>query len=369
MSRNPNPYAGVNWEKVTPVTGCTHMHCTTQKMFDDFVAQGLEFATFSNYYPSAPWYPLADIRENTFRISQNGCVKDGKIIREKIDFAPVVAQWDKELAAKLPAEPGEPVIKNIPGTLLEAPNAEHHWFSDHNVYLHICAPGSFLATSHFDRKHEFGLHEHGYALGCPTTWKTGLDAIFDALMIPDGGGAVIAHPHWSHLPISFMMEVLDYDPRVLGIEVFNYNNLDYTENAEVEWDHILASGRQCFGFFVEDHTMECWKGKCILLPEERTAEACLRAYRQGRFYGAILGNGFKFEHISFDGRTLRAKCNKKMIFQLTSAQGVVMDGYGSDEFVYQLDEKERDKHVFLRLTASDHVTREKLYAQPFMLVN
>ena len=344
------------------------MHCTTQEMLDDFVSQGLEFATFSNYYPSAPWYPLRDIRENSFRISQNGIVKNHRIIRDRIDFAAAVSQWDEKLAARLPADPGKPVFNNIPEYLLEAPNAEHHWFADHNVYLHICAPGSYLSTSHFDRKHEFKLHEHGYALGCPVSWKNALDAMFESLMIPDGGGAVIAHPHWSHLPISFLMEVLDYDSRVLGIEVFNYNNVDYTENSEVEWDHILATGRQCFGFFVEDHTMETWKGKCILLPEERTAEACLRAYRQGNFYGAILGNGCEFEYINFDGRTLRAKCNRPMIFQLTTAQGVEVDSYGSDEFVYQLNENERSKHVFLRLTASEHHSREKLFAQPFMLV-
>ena len=47
MKRNRTPYTGINWEKALKITGCTHMHCTTQEMLDDFVSQGLEFATFS----------------------------------------------------------------------------------------------------------------------------------------------------------------------------------------------------------------------------------------------------------------------------------------------------------------------------------
>ncbi|MBO7146817.1 MAG: hypothetical protein J6W81_03615 [Lentisphaeria bacterium] len=366
--RNPNPYQNVNWDTVSYVTGCTHMHCTTPEVLQKYINEGLEFATLSNYYPSTPWYPLKNIRTNTFRLKQPAYIRNGKIVREELDIRKTVASWSEEQAAKLPAEEGELIAPELPPDFLEAPAAEHHWFSDYSVYLHICAPGSKLTSGHFDNQYQFGLSEHGYDLGCPLPWRKGFDEIFSELMIPDGGGIVIAHPHWSHMPLAFLNELLDYDPRVLGIEVYNYNSsLYHSENSEVEWDHILATGRQCFGFFVQDHPMQEWRGKCILLPEERTAESCLRAYRQGRFYGAIFGNGLRFEHISFDGSVIRAKCNQKVSYQITSAQGVVEDFY-TTEIEFPVKEEDKKNHVFMRLTARDPKTTEKLYAQPFMLI-
>lgn len=369
--RNPNPYQGIDWEHVPQVSSCTHFHCTTENDFAAFLRQGLELAMFSNYYPSAPYYPLKKIRENTFRLGQDSYVKNNSLIMERIDFCKERETWDADCQASLPPLPkseGERVFPDPPENFLEAPNAEHHWFSDHNVYLHICAPGSLLSTSHFDREHRFGLEKHGLQLGCKIPWREGLKQMFNSLLIPDGGGAVIAHPHWSHLPIDTLIEILDFDPRVLGFEVYNHNSgADYTESSEVEWDYILGTGRQCFGFFVQDHTIKDGRGKIILLPEERSAEACLRAMRQGRFYGAITGSGLRFEKIVFDGQSIYARCNAKASFQLTSKTGVVCDFTG-EELSFILPENAREKHVFLRLTALERSFGDKLYAQPFMLI-
>ena len=62
--RNRNPYANVDWQKAHRVQGCTHAHCQNAEIFSSFIEQGLEFATFSNYYPSAPTWPICDIYEN-----------------------------------------------------------------------------------------------------------------------------------------------------------------------------------------------------------------------------------------------------------------------------------------------------------------
>ena len=96
-------------------------------------------------------------------------------------------------------------------------------------------------------------------------------------------------------------------------------------------------------------------------------ESCLRAYRSGNFYGAILGTGYAFDHISFDGRTLTARCNREGVFQLCSRCGVIMDSAGR-EFSFTVPENERQKHRYLRLMAWEPDTWERLYAQPMMLV-
>ena len=164
--------------------------------------------------------------------------------------------------------------------------------------------------------------------------------------------------------------MLDYDQRVLGLEVINANcGVDGTAAAESQWDEVLGTGRQCYGFCVQDH-MDAGKiqGRCILMPEERTAESCLRAYRQGRFYGALKGKGLTFESVEFDGRTLRARCDKEAIMLLLSHRGVLIELWTGRELLYTVPDSDRSKDVFLRVTAMDKESGEKLFTQPFMLV-
>jgi hypothetical protein len=96
-----------------------------------------------------------------------------------------------------------------------------------------------------------------------------------------------------------MLDILDHDPRVLGIEV-----LQAGRNSENYWDWALATGRQCFGFFVPDWSIkkEIF-GVNVLCVEERTVNACLKAYREGNFYGAAHGlDELAFTRLSFDGK-------------------------------------------------------------------
>ena len=374
MKRNNNPYKNVDWNNRIEVISCTHMHCVTQEAFEKYIKEGLQLAAISNYYPSTPAYPLKEVRTSLHKTGQNSYIKDGKIVDEYIDFNEVINSWKDELPpevqAELPLTEGELLFPNIPDDLLEIPNAEHAWFSDASIYLHITAPGSLATSSHFDLKHKFGLTKHGYNLGFPVPWKEGFAHILSNLITPDGGGIIINHPAWSHLPAKFICEMLDFDDRVLGIEVFNAGGrYDFSDFSDTTWDEILATGRQCFGYFVQDHPKmdRPWKGKIILLPEERTAESCLKAMREGRFYGAIIDNGLRFEHISFDGTTLSAKCNRPVDFQILSAKGVVGDIIRGNEMSLSFTEEEKAEHVFLRLTAREGREEEKLFSQAFML--
>ena len=366
--RNCEPYKNVDWQTAQRVQGSTHMHCQDGDVFRKFIEQGLEFATFSNYYPSTPTYPVRDIYENDSRLRQPSYLRNGKFIDEELDFRKFFAENGLDLS-ELPSGRGKRKYPDPPPGFMEAPNAEHAWFSDYNVYLHICAVGSTLTTN-MDKRNAALLKKFGFALGCPIPWREAFDLMLEKLLIPDGGGITINHPAWSHLPPQFICEMLDYDPRVLGIEIFsNDADISYSGQAEPVWDAVLSTGRQCFGFCVQDHLHDVWKGRSILLVDERTPEACLRAYREGRFYGAVLGKGLSFDFIHWDGRTLRARCDRGgCLLQLMSRVGVAEEYFNSQEAVFTLKESEREKHGFLRLTAFCEATGEKLYAQPIMLV-
>lgn len=374
FKRNTNPYRTVKWENIRHISGCTHMHCTNDRVLQKYLADGLGFVTFSNYYPSAPYYPLASIRENCFRCSQKEYVYQDQWHSETLDFNRIIPQWKNELPEncreQLPFQAGNRVFSDLPPGIAEAPNAEHHFFADAHHMLHICSPGAMLTSGTFDRQKEFLLNEHGYLSGCPLPWRQAFSSLLDSMITPDGGGIVINHPNWSHLMPEFICEMLDFDERVLGIEVYNHDSHGLLEGfSENIWDAILSTGRQCYGFFSQDHPTpdQRWCGRIVLLVESPTMENCLRAMRQGQFYGAITGNGLHFEYFDFDGKTLRAGTNRPALFKLLCRTGVADDStYGTD-FVWQLPEDQREKMVFLRLTVIEGRGEEKLFAQPVML--
>ena len=217
--RNRNPYKDVNWQTNERIQGCTHMHCQNADIFSSYIEQGLEFATFSNYYPSTPTWPIRDIYENDARLKQASYLCNHKFVDEELDFRKFFAEHGLDLS-QLPADRGKRKYPDPPAGFLEAPNAEHAWFSDYNVYLHICAVGSTLTTS-MDKQNAALLKDHGFELGFPVTWREGFDLMLDKLLIPDGGGITINHPNWSHLPTGDICAMLDHDPRVLGIEIFS----------------------------------------------------------------------------------------------------------------------------------------------------
>lgn len=374
-TRNRNPYAGISWEKVCRVTSCTHMHCTSADVLKQYLDAGLELAALSNYYPSTPWYPLASLRENFCRVRQQGYVRGTTWHEDALDINVEIERWKGELSpeqqAQLPFQEGAKIFPDVPADLLEIPNAEHHWFSDFGIWLHITAPGLTLSSGSFDRDAKFGLERYGrIRSGAPVPWRDGFRLLLNSALIPDGGGIVINHPNWSHLPVGFLNEMLDFDPRVLGIEIYNHGcNIDFSETADTLWDSVLSTGRQCFGFCVQDHPNNDrgWLGKIVLLTEERTAEACLRAMRSGRFYGVISGNGLQFDFLAFDGKTLHARCNREVIFQLIARTGVLGDTVRGKEFTYTVRAEDRSRLGYLRLTAREGRRQEKLFAQPFML--
>ena len=377
--RNRRPYANVDWAKAIRINTTSHGHCEDQLMLDQYVRHKFDLIAISNYYPSAPRYPGKDFTRDYFRFhATHPVMRDGKLVPHPKDWnkelAGQKANFRKDLKDQYPfVEKGERMFTRWPKGMMEIPNAEHHMFKEANGKwnwsLHMCAPGSFFASGTFDKWNGFGSMNLGYATGCGEFWGTAVDRMINGLMIPDGGGVTVNHPLWSKIDRQLLLDILDWDPRVLGCEV-----LENGRNSEFYWDWVLSTGRQCFGMFVPDWGVrgEVF-GVNVLLVPERTVEACLRAYRQGNWYGAAHGLGeLAFKSVTFDGQTLRAVCDRPARFEVKTARGVVKEAKGAEvvwEVPKEADGEGPKAEVFVRVKAySVDGAGEELFSQPFMLV-
>ncbi len=372
--RNRNPYKDVDWSKVHQIHTTTHGHSTNQRMLDAYLKRGFQFLTLSNYYPSAPYCPAKDMTVNYYRVHHDHPVMvKGKLTDGPFDWNKILEPWidevDEQYRKSYPFKEGGPLYSNVPDDILEAPNAEHHSFPGSNGNLHLCAPGSSLATGTFDARNYYKSHSHGYHFGSGQPWRTAVDRIIEKLIYPDGGGITINHPAWTKLEYKLMLDILDYDPRVLGIEVYNQGSATATPEivwSEPWWDHALSTGRQCFGFFVPDWGYT--KGVNILLAKEKTVHECLKAYREGRWYGAIIGCGkLVFNHVNFDGNTLTAATDKPAKFQVVTKQGISLETTGLS-MTFNIPEQDKQKLGYARIKAyATDGSEEILFSQPFML--
>ena len=382
--RNRHPYKDVDWTTALQIRGTTHMHCKTQQDLD-VILKRIEFLTLSNYYPSAPWYPLSKMTENYYRLHHDFPVMVArKRVEGPFDWNKIVGRWIKDLPPELqkeyPFKEGGKIFGQLPEGVLEAPNAEHHNFFYENgkriARLHMNSPGSLFASGTFDqwerRRFQTGVRG-GYDFGSGELWSTAIDRMLAGLIYPDGGGVTINHPVWSSYDRPFILKILDHDPRVLGMEVIEGGGV----NGETYWDWVLATGRQCFGFFVPDHSIRRPDGTFgvnVLVTPERSVHACLKAYREGNFYGAKRGlNELKFTRISFNGTTVEAQTDKPARLEVITGLGKVKSAKGTSvkwtmEGQSNWSGPRQDAHVFARVKAyALDGSGEELFSQPYML--
>lgn len=375
-SRNRTPYQNIDWEHSFQIHTTTHGHIINQQVLTRFLNRGFEFLTISNYYPSAPYYPLDKMTVNYYLVHHDHPVMvNGKMTPGPFNWNDIVKPWISELDEKsqkcFPFREGGKLFTDYPKDILQAPNAEHHSFIDSPT--HLCAPGSNYASGTFDARDRFQTKSRGgYNFGTGLPWREAIDRMLDGLIFSDGGGVTINHPAWTRLKKDHMFDILDYDARVLGIEVFNRGAGDlkaypwsdsFSENY---WDDALSTGRQCFGFFVPDWAVE--DGVNILLVPERSAHECLKAYRQGNWYGAVKGRGIlNFKLIDFDGKKLRVRTDKKARFQVIARSGSVFEKT-DDHFEFDVAATRRADYGYLRVKAfALDDSGEILFSQPFML--
>ena len=386
--RNRHPYQGIDWATAHQIRGTTHVHCKTQVDLDEILKR-IEFITLSNYYPSAPWYPLAKMTENYYRVHHDFPVMvNGKRVEGPFDWNKIVGQWSKDLPPELqkeyPFKEGGKIFRPLPEGVLEAPNAEHHAFrhSDGSSTggLHMNSPGSMFGSGTFDQgvKVSFLTRTRGgYNHGSGELWSAAIDHMIEGLIYPDGGGVTINHPVWSAYDRNFLLKILDHDPRVLGLEVVEGGR---NCGGEGYWDWVLSTGRQCFGFFVPDHEIRNKDGSFgvnVIVTPERSAHACLKAYRDGNFYGAKRGlNELKFTRIAFNGTTVEAETDKPARLEVITALGVVKKVEKTTsikwtmEGVYEYSAPRAKAHIFARVKAyALDGCGEELFSQPYMLVS
>lgn len=377
--RNRRPYTGIDWATAHQINTTSHGHCCSESMLKEYIRHRFGLITMSNYYPSAPYYPAAEMTVNYYRCHHDFPVMvDGVRTPGPFDWNEILKSWidkiDPKFAKQFPFKEGGKIFPNFPKDLLEAPNAEHHNFLLKNGRragsLHMCAPGSLFKSGTFDAHNDFGsAWKYGkYDFGSGEFWGTAIDRMIAAMEYPDGGGVTINHPTWSKLDRLLMLDILDWDPRVLGIEV-----LEAGVNSENYWDWALSTGRQCYGLFVPDWSIrgEVF-GVNVLVTPERTAHACMKAYRDGNFYGATHGFGeLKFTKIVFDGKTVFASTDKPARFEVITSKGVVKKSEGTSiiwEVTPNGDSKGPRVDVFARVKAyAADGCGETLYSQPFML--
>jgi hypothetical protein len=223
------------------------------------------------------------------------------------------------------------------------------------------------SSGNFDVHDVFKTQEHGYAIGTGLPWESVFPKMIAGLLFPDAGGITVNHPVWSGLKYEEVLRMLDFDARVLGIEV--YNDTCATNYGDPSlgwalkwWDDILKTGRRCLGFFVPDHTIG--RGKNILLVPAFTEYECLKAYRRGAFFGALNGSGLQFSRISLEKNQLSVVLNSPASIRVVTDRGEAQKTVGK-EAVYSvpIDSTGLPLISYMRIEAIDEGS-EQIFSQP-----
>ncbi len=374
-----NPYKNVNWESVKKIPSSTHMHIRNQEALENGYKYGIRHFPISNYYPSVPYNKNPKLSD--FKLNQTWpCRRGDETISPPINWNNIITwadELDEPYKSTFPfTESPKSVYTDVPDDVIISANAEHHRFS--NSGAHICCPGSSFSSGNFDARNHYKLKDHGFSIGFGGTWQEAFKEMLDGLDYPDGGGITINHPTWfSRFSDAQVIEMLDFDERVLGIEIYNdlsgtrdYGKIqNYIPPLEEPvqgyslkmWDRILSTGRRCWGFCVPDHSVEKmknWKGRSILLVDEFTEKNCLKAFRNGNFYEALLGNGLTIEKFVAHETFALIKTNKPALIRFISEKGIIEARVGEEASC-----RIPADAIYLRLEIEDF-EGEKLFTQP-----
>jgi hypothetical protein len=345
-----NPYAEVDWDTWECLHSMSHQHQgQTDASRDGFLGMGYRHLAFSNYYPSAPTYPLPadylakhpdviaapNAEHHSFTDAGLHFNALGSLLAtgygssvsaKECAISPIVHRFEKlevfnterpwlgvyRLDVRLSASEGKPTAR----LTVEGANecGFREGFSDKGpIHERELPPGNhtlYLRTSAtcmetklaFDTS-ALSVTQYRLMQGTNRPWRDVFREALDKLQYPDGGGLTLNHPTGK---LADYAPMLDFDPRVLGIEVWNQLTSGfgssrgfYDHSGEPNlhfyqlWDDILRTGRRCWGFFVKDHNT-FGRGRNVLLvpkldglPAAERETVALRAYRQGAFFGSV----------------------------------------------------------------------------------
>ena len=305
-----NPYANTDWSKER-IVSLSHAHCLDDETLQRYASAGVQHFGISNYRPSVPRYPLSD--------------------------------W----------------FENVPEDAISCPNAEHHYFTDggkvNTEHFHMNAIGSLLVLP-YEHEDYYGYRGH---------WKKFIKEAMGELLYADGGGITINHAKWSQISVDGICSILDYDDRVLGMEIWNHAFSDPTTSWMLDmWDEVLCTGRKCFGFAVPDwnavsHPND-WGGFNFLICNA-TEHDCLKAYRNGSFYCGMYNDELKFDNIVFGGTSVHAETSVSANIKFVTARGEYnFTGTSATKTVSYADR-------YVRVEA--HTDNNSIFSNPIMLVD
>ncbi|WP_437192859.1 hypothetical protein [Planctomicrobium sp. SH527] len=352
-----NPYEEVNWGNWEYLHSMSHQHQgETDASRDTFYKMGYRHFAFSNYYPSSPVemsetfqksHPdvvsAPNAEQHSFtdaglhfngigsRLSTGyGSTVGNKQLQEcpfKHEFnnlnvfgaKPYLGTYrlDVTIEKQGDKESASPALLTVRGATKCSPRQQ---FEDQgpveNLPLNVGAHSMYFRMSAPDLKVEVAYDNSQLKItrvrlmqGTNRPWREMFKAALDGevidgqqvggLLHPTGGGVTLNHPT---LAAADYFAMLDFDPRVLGIEIWNqHHGFGFGSKQRKDeyvhyyrlWDQILSTGRRCWAFCVKDH-LTFGRGRNVLIvppakettPEEREALA-LKAYRQGAFFGSV----------------------------------------------------------------------------------
>ena len=336
-----------------------------QSVFDGIYDSGVKHFALSRYRPCITTYPF-DYENNSFTYVANPW-------KSTEDIETLKQNWG--------------VAIDIDDDVIGCPNAEH-------VYPHVLVNGVWkiwrrmhinglgsLYESFTNPDPKNGYNGRAYSDGLAMHYPDAIDAILNGLQYTDGGGIIINHPHWTGEDSlgcdieRFIKDCLDYDQRVLGTDIIasaSFNSYDYNKQLI---DNILLTGRRCWLFCQADwDEHERHRGRNeLLIPNGLSTKAdkehaCLKAYRDGAFFGRWANTDLSITNVSFSGN----------VFSLTAdnADGiiVVVDGEEHIESGNSVEITVPNDAVYVRAAAykepsagSEYLYDDIVFTNPIMV--
>lgn len=350
-----NPYEKVDWGTFEYIHSFSHQHGNRPPAYtvspETFWNMGYRHLPFSNYYPSSPaplpedfrkkhpdalWAPNAEQHSSQgighFNVIDSyfstGYGEAAKTSYRRNRISPVEYEFTG-LNSHDPEKPwlsiywleliigggeGATLSMTVDGALEASPST--YELKDSGVIKNRKIPAkrtNIYVRAESDRvrvRFEFNPGEiedlrFSIKQGVYRPWEDAFRAALDGtredrsgkpvegLRFPDGGGITLNH---TAAPVASVLEKLNFDPRVLGIEIWNQHEgfgPKGTLGFYKLWDEVLKTGTRCFGFFVKDHFIYERGRNVLLLPpsrglsvQERERNAA-KAYRNGVFYGLM----------------------------------------------------------------------------------
>ena len=108
-----------------------------------------------------------------------------------------------------------------------------------------------------------------------------------------------------------------------------------------------------------------WNGRSILLVSEFTEYDCLKAYRQGQFYGCLKDNGLTVKDFSATESAISIEVSSPAIIKFITETGIVSTVKG-ERATYDIPQRDGSPSLmYVRIEVEDD-SGERLFLQPVM---